>query len=124
MARFIIRCVQYEKRGETGCCFITGSLYCLHQWLLQRLHSSGVGCHIGGVLAGDFGYDGDIVLLSPSVDALRHMICICEAYAEDYNIILNPTKSTLLYYNVTHTHLIIELSGQPVNVVIQKNISR
>ena len=49
---------------------------------LQQLQSSGVGCHIGGVFAGAFGYADDIVLLSLSVDALRHMICFCEDYAE------------------------------------------
>ena len=84
--------------------------------LLQQLQTSGVGCHIGGAFTG--GYDDAIVLFSPSVKALRYMICICEKFTEDYNIISNPARSKLLYYNVIHTYLIIELWGQPVNVII------
>ena len=48
------------------------------------------------------------------------MICICEEYVDYYNIIFNPAKSKLLYYNVTYTNLIIELCGQPINVVTQE----
>ena len=39
----------------------------------MRLRESGVGCHIDGVFAGTFGYADDILLLAPSLDALRHM---------------------------------------------------
>ena len=49
--------------------------------LLTRLRESGVGCHIDGVFASAFGYADDIVLLAPSLDALRYMIGICEDYA-------------------------------------------
>ena len=44
--------------------------------LLTRLREYGVGCHIGGMFAGAFGYADDIVLLAQSLDALRHMIGI------------------------------------------------
>ena len=44
--------------------------------LLTRLRESGVGCHIDGVFASAFGYADDIVLLAPSLDALRHMIAL------------------------------------------------
>ena len=49
--------------------------------LLSRIRESGVGCHIDGVFAGAFDYADDIVLLAPSLDALRHLIGICEDYA-------------------------------------------
>ena len=41
---------------------------------LQRLQTSGVGSHIREVFTGAFGQADDIISLSPSVDALRHMI--------------------------------------------------
>ena len=55
--------------------------------LLTRLRESGVGCHIDGVFAGAFGYANDIVLLAPSLDALRHMIGNCEDSAQEFHIL-------------------------------------
>ena len=45
------------------------------------------------------------------------MISICEAFAEEYNILFNPSKSKLMYFNVTHAYQSIHLCSQPVNVV-------
>ena len=75
MAGFLIRCVQYEKRGKSGCCLSPVLFTVYIDGVFQRLQFSGVGRHIGGVFAGDFEYADDIVLLSPPVNALRHMIC-------------------------------------------------
>ena len=85
--------------------------------LLARLRESGVGCHIGGVFAGAFGYADDIVLLAPSLDALRHMIGICEDYAQEFHILFNPSKSKLMYYNVSHDNLHVKLCNQDVHIV-------
>ena len=87
--------------------------------LLTRLCESveSVGCHIDGVFAGAFGYADDIVLLAPSLDALRHMIGICEDYAEEFHIQFNPSKSKLMYYNVSHDNLHVELFYQDVHIV-------
>ena len=65
--------------------------------LLTRLRESRVGCHIDGVFAGAFGYADDILLLDPSLDALRHMIGICEDYAQEFYILVNLSKSKLIY---------------------------
>ena len=88
--------------------------------LLARLRESGVGCHIGGVFAGAFGYADDIVLLAPSLDALRHMIGICEDYAQEFHILFNPSKSKLMYYNVSHDNLHVKLCNQDVHIVSKK----
>ena len=85
--------------------------------LLARLRVSGVGCHIGGVFAGAFGYADDIVLLAPSLDALRHMIGICEDYAQEFHIFFNPSKSKLMYYKVSHDNLHVKLCNQDVHIV-------
>ena len=60
--------------------------------LLTRLRESGLGCHIDGVFAGALWYADDIVLLAPSLDALRHMIGICEDYAQEFYILLSYFK--------------------------------
>ena len=39
--------------------------------LLNELEMAGVGCHMGGVVAGAFAYADDITLLAPNVQALR-----------------------------------------------------
>ena len=85
--------------------------------LLTRLRESGVGCHIDGVIAGTFGYADDSVLLAPSLDALRHMIGICEDYAQEFHILFNPSKSKLMYYNVSHDNLHVKLCNQDVHIV-------
>ena len=69
--------------------------------LLTRLRESGVGCHIDGVFAGAFGYADDTVLLAPSLDALRHIIGICEDYAQEFHILFNPSKSKLMCIMIT-----------------------
>ena len=84
--------------------------------LLTRLRESGVGCHIDGVFSGAFGYADDIVLLAQSLDALRHMISICEDYAQEL-IVFNPSKSKLMYYNVSHDNLHVKLCNQDVDIV-------
>ena len=60
----------------------------------QRLQTSVIGCHIEGVFAGTF--------------------------AVDYNIIFNPEKSKIIFYHMTNTNIIIEICGQPDNVVSQE----
>ena len=85
--------------------------------LLTRLCESGVGCHIDGAFAGAFVYADDIFLLAPSLDALRHMIGICEDYAQEFHILFNPSKSKLMYYNVSHDNLHVKLCNQYVHIV-------
>ena len=85
--------------------------------LLTRLRESGLGCHIDGVFAGALWYADDIVLLAPSLDTLRHMIGICEDYAQELYILFNPSKSKLMYSNVSHDNLYVKLCNQDVHIV-------
>ena len=70
--------------------------------LFERLRASGIGCHVGKMYAGAFGYADDVVLLAPSLDALREMVSICETYAAEYHLIFNPSKSKLMYFIISH----------------------
>ncbi len=59
---------------------ISPILLCLYMdGLLNALSKSNVGCHIGGVFAGQCG--DDLKLLTPSVHAIRILTNICEMYA-------------------------------------------
>jgi hypothetical protein len=64
--------------------------------LLSRLARSGVGCHIGNVPCGSLAYADDVILLSPSLSGLRAMLSICAAFAEEYHVLFNATKSKLV----------------------------
>ena len=45
------------------------------------------------------------------------MIGICEDYAQEFHIFFNPSKSKLMYYNVSHDNLHIKLCNQDVHIV-------
>ena len=88
--------------------------------LLQQLNTSKKGCHIGQMSANAFGYADDIVILSPTCNALRFLIDICEKYANEHMIKFNPEKCTLLIFsdsNFCVNDINIELSGCRLKIV-------
>ena len=48
---------------------------------------------------------------------MRQMIVICESFACEYDLLFNPLKSKLMFYNITYDDLHVELCSQPVNIV-------
>ena len=81
---------------------------------------NGIGCHVGPVYAGAFGYADDVALVAPSLYtcSLKCMIATCEEFAKKHQITFNLTKSKLLCFNASNAvtpH--IKLKGQPVSVV-------
>ena len=67
--------------------------------LLQYLSSSGVGCYIGNVFCGSFGYADDVILLSPTLMSMNKLLSICERFAVEYDVLFNSKKSKLIVYN-------------------------
>ncbi|XP_063530738.1 uncharacterized protein LOC134741773 [Cydia strobilella] len=57
-----------------------------------------VGCYVDGVSVNNISYADDMVLLSPSVSALRKMLSVCEAYAETHGLVYNSKKSEVLVF--------------------------
>ena len=88
--------------------------------LFDRLKRNAIGCHVGPVYAGAFGYADDVALVAPSLYSLRCMIATCEEFANEYQIDFNPTKSKLICFNanIDHSPHIIS-NGQPVSVVLK-----
>ena len=76
--------------------------------------------------ANAFGYADDIIILSPTCKALKLMIKICEDYAEDYKILFNPDKCTLLIFSDSdhyHNNVNITISGCRIkNVKKEKHL--
>ena len=66
--------------------------------MLQKLESTGVGCHMGSHFTGALAYADDLTLLSPSISGLKILIEVCEQYARDFDILFNGNKSQLLFY--------------------------
>ncbi|XP_045454808.1 uncharacterized protein LOC123664257 [Melitaea cinxia] len=66
--------------------------------LIEGLSSIRVGCHIGGVCFNNISYADDMVLLAPSVSAIRRMLTFCESYAETHGLVYNNKKSEYLVF--------------------------
>ena len=65
--------------------------------LLLELRRQQLGCHIGGYWFGCLGYADDLILLAPNREVLQRMLDICQAYAEEHNLVFStdpvPAKS-------------------------------
>ena len=60
---------------------------------LERLKNTGVGCHMGSRFVGGLAYADDITLLGPCKSALSLLICVCENYAAEYDIMFKRKLS-------------------------------
>ena len=72
---------------------------CYIDGMLERLKSSGLGCNVGSAFTGCVSYADDLIILAPTVSALKGMIEICEEYANDHKIKFNGNKSKLMVFN-------------------------
>ena len=66
--------------------------------LFKQLKHNGIGCHVGPVYAGAFGYADDVALVAPSLYSLKCMIATCEEFAKKHQITFNPTKSKIAMF--------------------------
>ena len=84
--------------------------------LLLRLKQAGLGCHIGNSFVGSIAYADDIVLLAPTVNALKSMLNICDDFGSEFQVLFNASKYQLLHYstskksieNIVHNNQVIE----------------
>nr|XP_026484862.1 uncharacterized protein LOC113392577 [Vanessa tameamea] len=85
--------VRCEPRGSTS-----PRLFNLYiHGLLGELGNSSIGCHVGGFCVNNISYADDMVLLSPSIGALRKLLSICERYAGAQGLRYNAKKKCLLF---------------------------
>ncbi|CAK1579855.1 unnamed protein product [Parnassius mnemosyne] len=68
--------------------------------LLVELSSMRVGCRVGGVCINSISYADDMVLLGPTVNAIREMLKVCETYAASHGLVYNTEKSQYMVFRV------------------------
>jgi hypothetical protein len=95
-------CVRYNMSESRWFCPTNGvkqggvlspTLFAIYiDGMLSQLESCKIGCYVGSKYCGVIGYADDVILLSPTQSAMRKMINICEAYADDYLIKFNGNK--------------------------------
>ncbi|XP_026314329.1 uncharacterized protein LOC113226036 [Hyposmocoma kahamanoa] len=88
--------------------------------LIEELSNTKVGCHVEGVCVKNISYADDMVLLSPSIGALKRLLHICERYAVAHGLKYNVSKSELMVFKVgskTHTVPRLTLAGSPLKTV-------
>jgi hypothetical protein len=66
--------------------------------LINELSNTGIGCHIDGVCVNNISYADDMVLLCPSIGALRKLLKICESYAVAHGLKYNAKKSEIMIF--------------------------
>lgn len=66
--------------------------------LIEELSSTRLGCHLGTQCVNNLSYADDMVLLSPSIAALRQLLSHCELYAKKHNLIYNVKKSVCMVF--------------------------
>ncbi|XP_060801616.1 uncharacterized protein LOC132902036 [Amyelois transitella] len=91
--------------------------------LILELSSTMLGCSVGGTSFNNISYADDMVLLSPSVSALRRLVSVCERYAETHGLRYNATKSELLMFKAKgRAYSVVppvSLAGTPLKRVTQ-----
>ncbi|XP_045449070.1 uncharacterized protein LOC123657593 [Melitaea cinxia] len=89
--------------------------------LIEELSSTKVGCSIDGTFVNNISYADDMVLLSPSIKALRKLLGICERYAVAHGLRYNPEKSEMLIFKAGNkcypTVPSVTISGTSLKIV-------
>ena len=89
--------------------------------LLCVLRDSGSGCQIGPNYCGAFGYADDVVLLSPSVNAMKDMLNVCGRFADKHKVLFNAKKSNIVHFACKKNSKAYDrfsLFGEHINLVI------
>jgi hypothetical protein len=68
--------------------------------LVEKLSKTETGCHIGHIFMGAFAYADDVILLSPTLGALKKMLKVCNAYSVEFKIKFNEAKCKLLIFGL------------------------
>jgi hypothetical protein len=91
---------------------------CYVDGLIQNLQNCKLGCHLGDLFVGCVAYADDIVLLAPSMYALKEQVKIAESFANEHSMLFNGSKSKLMCFskNAISQNVTIEVSGEHVNV--------
>ena len=90
--------------------------------LFKTLSAANLGCYLAGIFMGAFAYADDIVLIAPSLSALRKMLVLCEQYADVHHLSFNAAKTVCMYFPAGRRgcpvpHFSVMLDGQRIGFV-------
>ena len=83
------------KRGGV----LSPVLFCLYiDAMLISLSDANACCYMGLIFVGALAYADDIVMLAPTVNALRRLLAVCDDFADRFNISFNAQKSKCMIF--------------------------
>ena len=89
--------------------------------LLNKLKDTHVGCHIGNKFTAAVAYADDVLLMSPTLNALKILLSVCESYSRDYNIQFNASKSKFLVFGSSRdTPAYIYMQDRKIECVVSE----
>jgi len=77
--------------------------------VIKTVKSQGDGCFIRHVCINIILYADDILLLSPSVECLQHLIFICETAINSLGLSLNYRKSVCCVWDLVTRFIVLRL---------------
>jgi hypothetical protein len=90
-------------------------LFCVYiDDLLLGLKELGYGCFVGNLFYGVVAYANDIILMAPSLCALRAMLDYCANFATTHNITFNASKCSCVRFslrNLSVVQFVVILQG-------------
>jgi hypothetical protein len=92
--------------------------------LIEGLSSTYIGCHVGGVCFNSISYADDMVLLSPSIGALRKLLHMCEEYAVNHGLRYNSLKSEFMVFQAGAARSHRGVSGVALGGSVLKRVDR
>lgn len=90
--------------------------------LVEKLSGMHVGCYVDGVCCNNFSYADDMVLLAPSIGALRKLLAVCESFVASHGLSYNVKKTVYMVFKSDHKNPPIQpivLDGVCLNKVTQ-----
>ena len=86
--------------------------------LVKALLSTNVGCMVGSKLINTLVYADDVVLIGPSVSAMKILLETCESFTKSHHVNFNTSKSSLLYFNKSKESNYVDLDLKLCGVTI------
>ena len=84
--------------------------------LLLALDKCNVGCYVGQLFYGCVAYADDIILLAPSLVALKAMLDCCSLYADTHHILFNPNKCHCIKFSTIVNNCVVQFPVTLQNV--------
>ncbi len=92
--------------------------------LIQKLNECKLGSHMGDICCNVFAYADDLVILSPTCNALKKMMTICEQYDLEFSLSFNPVKCVLIIFSDSESYMnnvSVKMCGRKTQILGVKN---